>query len=446
MKKQTPVYYILAVCVAVVLGVVVYKLAAEKKNSTPKTGLNSDVIFECVPRDIMGFSVENEKEQYKITKTEEWQIEGLEDKMLDAKAVKDTVLLLSSVKGNKLQSLEDSPSFDKKAVIFTDNEKNGEESFFLGESDKKYYLKNSKGDVYEISQVFYSVAERSLDFYREKNLSQIKMFNESNFLSLEYKPGAFNSFKQNVVIGLKNEKEKKLFGEKSQYIMKTPFYKPVNTGSFDTKVIAKLSALKAEKFVTDKAEDLSDYGLDKKSRGEFYLKTDKGEFTLYIGTHSHEEELGEVYAMFEGETTVFTVLSTNVGFAFTDPFEYIEKNLFEFDFDYLNKAEIKYGEEKFVFENKQKKYYLNKKPISDSGFFEFEKELEKVLLNSETKNKQGSKILDIKVVLKENGVREYEIYKTENNKYILCENDFICYLEEKSVDDFISYLKELGGV
>ena len=125
---------------------------------------------------------------------------------------------------------------------------------------------------------------------------------------------------------------------------------------------------------------------------------------------------------------------------FSKVFEYIEKNLFEFDFDYLNKAEIKYGEEKFVFENKQKKYYLNKKPISDSGFFEFEKELEKVLLNSETKNKQGSKILDIKVVLKENGVREYEIYKTENNKFILCENDFICYLVEKSVDDFISYL------
>lgn len=447
MKKQTLLCLALTVCVAVaaVVGFAVYKIFEKSIKNDYKTGLNSDVVFECAPEEITGFSVKNEKEEYTLEKNEEWQIAGLEEKRLEKKAVEDTVLLLSSVKGNKLDVMSfdgQEINFDKKLTVYSAKQS---ESFCFAEDNKKFYLKNSKGNIFEVSQVFYSIGERSVNFYRSKSFAQIEMFNSSNFVSFEYNPGTFNGFYDRVVIRLKNEKENQMFNENSEYIMESPFYKSVDTGAFDAFVLAKLSAFKAEDFVAEAPKDLEKFGLDEKQRGELCLKTDKGEFTLFIGTHTSDSKPGEVYAMFLGDTSVFTVLLTNAGFAFTDPVDYIEKSLCDYNLDYLSKAEVDFGEKRCVFENRGEKYYINQKPLSDKAFLELKEKLAMLSASNEADGKYETPYAEIKVTVGFGKTLEYKIYKTENRKYIVCEKDGICrYLEEEGLNEFLSCLKKLG--
>lgn len=443
MKKRTTDYIISAVCVllAAVCCVVVYAACAAKKNSAEKQGLNSDVIFECSLGDISGFSAKNGGGEYSLKKNgEEWQLEGAEDKKLEEKAVEETLLLLSSIKGNKIKADENKADFDKELKIFLSG---GEEKFYLGEEKKGFYLKKTNGDIFEISQVVYSIAERDCDFYRDKTLSCIEMFNNSNFISFNYKPGAFCAFKETVNIRLKNEKEVQILNGNSEYMMDSPYLRSVTTGAFDSMVLAKISVIKAEHFITDNAEDLTQYGLEEGRRGEVTVETDKGSFRLYIGTGVSNFKDASTYVMLADTKTVFTVLSTNVAFAFTEPFDYTDPALCTYNLDYLQNAEINYNGAMFRFKNDKKKFYLNENPISDKAYSEFKDELEKVSISGETETAGGKELFDIKVTARYGETAEYKIYETDNKKYTVSENGLNYYLDEKSVEDFLSYLKKV---
>lgn len=440
MKKQRLFLFVLSAVVIIfaVCSVAVYQ-TGEKKNDK-KTGLGNDVIFECSPKKITGIYVKSE-EEYKLVKSEdEWFIEGLEEKEVEEKAIEETIMLLSSIKGNKAPKNEQTADFDKELMIFS---KNTEQKFFFGEENKKFYLKNQAGDVYEISQALYSVCERDLNFYRDKTLECIEDFRDGEFISYSFEKGEFSDFGDAFKVRVKNEKEVQVYNGSSKYMMEKPYLKSVNSETFESTVISKLSAVSAERFIEDDPENLALYGLNVQKRGEVTVKHSGGEFTLYIGAHAKDTKADETYVMVKGENSVFTVLSANVAFVYADPFELLEKPLFTYNLKYLKSAKITYKDKVYFVENNKNKYYLNEKPISDDAFSEFKEQTEKLSKTFETSKEEGKKILDIKLVARFNEKCEYEIYQTENNKFIVCEDDLSYYLDEKSVEGFIGYLKGL---
>lgn len=436
MKKQTALKIVCTVIMllVVVCGFLVYNLIAGKKSA------GGDVIFKCIPSAIDKISVKNSSGEYSFIKTESWTIEELKDKELVEDSIISSVNSLSLVRGDKVRDKNINPEYCSEIVVST-----GENEFLftLLKDNDKFYIKTN-GKIYEVSQIWHTIAERDMNYYRDNRLNDIKSLTEggeNRFVSYNYKPSEKQAPLREITVRVKNSGEVPYFSTKSPYMLEKPYLRSVDKDIFESKVLANIPNIRIDKFIEEDAEDFSMYGLDEKSRGELTVFYDDKTFKLYIGDNA---ESGRVYAATDKGSAVFTIMKDWIEFINSESFEFIEKELYTYNFDYINGADIKINGKNIMLRTSQNKFYIDNNPISDETYKNFKNEISKLKISAISSGVSGEKILDMVIYGRDFRQSVYRVYKTEDKRFIVSENNkFFYYVDAVQIQEFLNYIEEL---
>ncbi len=441
MKKQTAKYILFAAGLLLVLicGFLGIKYVSNGYLSENKNG--DRVIYKFSPDNIDEIKIKNSSGEYSIIRDKNgWTVNTLRDKRLVESSILDTVNVLCNIRGKELKEINDLVKFTTNVEIFT-NWKDA--SFSLAQDGSNYYLRNKKNEIFSISQIVYEVTLRNMDFYRDKDLSDIKSLSqggENKFKSVSYRIQDEDGIKQ-MSVRVKNADEIQRYGSESPYMMDKPYLRPVDAERFEKEVLFAIPEIKISKFVSDDVKDFQPYGLDADSRGELTVLYDEKKFTLYIGNSLAD---GSFYVSLPESKSVYTVERSKLLFLNAECFDYIEKSLFVFSDDYVKGAEIFGVGLKYSFTSSADKYYLNNDAVSKETFKNLKNEIKNIELKNILSKVSGNKVLSINIYGKDGRVVYYEVYKTEE-KYIVSENGKLFFgLDENKVNDFLDYLMELN--
>lgn len=397
------------------------------------------VIFQCDPENIEKINVAVGNYSYSLIKGETgWHLKGQESKKLIDKSVNEALTVLSQIKGKQIKKPE-KLSFD---TVITIGKVLGEAKFNLAKKDNAYYLKDKKGDVYSISQVVYSISERDENFYRDKMVFPSGN-KENKFVSYSYRFNSDGKMSE-INVRLKNASEVKRYSLSSQYIMDKPFVRSVDAPMFEN-LLTRLSRLEAKSFVLDaKSEaDLSLFGLDKESRSVLTLSLENKKFVLYIGKSVDDE--GIVYGMLSSDNEVFTISEEKLEFLSHEPFDLIEKSLFDFNEEHIRKISVKAGKTVFDISKENDSYFIGKTPLSKSSFDDILNKLKsvKVSFAGTEKVKKSSELLEVTIYLADGYICKFSGFSSENGKIIVAENDKLFF--EINKEDFENFKENLIG-
>lgn len=442
MKKQTAKYIIFAAGLLLVLicGLLGYKYVSNGYLSENQGG--DRAIYKFSPYNIDEIKIKNSSGEYSIIRDKnEWKINKLKDKKLIENSILDTINVLCSIRGRKLKEIDDIIKFNTDVEILT-NWKDA--SFSLAQDGSNYYLRNKKNEIFSISQIEFEVASRDMDFYRDRDLSDIKSLSqggENRFKSISYKIIDEGEIKQ-MGVRVKNADEIQRYGSESPYMMEKPYLRSVDAEKFEKEVLFAIPEIKISKFVSEDVKDFKPYGLDNSSRGELTVLYDNKEFTLYIGNTLDD---GSYYVSLPNIKSVYTVDKSKLLFLNTECFDYLEKNLFMFSDDYVKGAEIFGFGLKYTFTTSADKYYLNNDAVSKETFESLKNEIRKIEFKNILNKASGNKVLSLNIYGKDGRVIYYEIYKSQEEKYIVSENGKLFFgLDENKVNNFLDYLMELN--
>lgn len=339
MKKQTKIILgSVAIILLVVACVFGFKIGFDKKNknSTP-------TVFECLPSDILSYSVDNGKgEVYKLVREKDgWKAENNEAAIIDSGKAEELIRCASKITATGIADKVSLNGADKTVQTVEIGLPDGEnvEIKFFGENvdvcffmvsgdDTVYTLYTSVKDILTEPFDTLRILEVFEDFDDEKNMPETYEFTDydKSKISLRLKTG-YESAKD----------------DKNRYMMTEPYLRSVDDEKFVQQVVVKLSAItRAGKFVDDNPESPEKYGLDKESRASLTLGRDGMTSTLYLG----KNENGVVYAQMKGQSGVFSIKSTQLEFLSIEPFYLIDSRLLERSFEKINKISITVGSEK----------------------------------------------------------------------------------------------------
>lgn len=439
MKKQPAVYITVITLLAVVCCFVVYKAFSGGYFSKKENG--SEILFECVPDEINKIVIENSTGKYSIVKEEKWIVDELRDKDLVEDAIISTVNTFTRVFGKETEAAPKALSFSIKATVITDKE---EFSFSLSQEADKYYLKTDDGKIYEDSQVWYKVVEKDMNYYRNNKLNDITSLTEegeNKFVSYNYKPSAEQSNLREITVRTKNSDEVMRYDTSSPYILEKPYLRNIDKNAFESKVLSNIPNIRADKFISDAAENFEIYGLDEESRGELTVKYDDKTFKLLIGGDAGG---GAVYAAVDGEKSVFTVVKSWLDLINSESFDFVDKALCSYNPSYIKGAEILMNEQKIKISSSNGKFYVNGKPVSDETFKSFKTEITKVKIKNLAAKPDGKEYMRIIIFGKDGYTSNYILYKTDDGKYTVSENDIYYFgIDEVSAEEFKEYAEKL---
>lgn len=442
MKKQTAGYILIATGLLLVLLCCFFGYRYINNRFSSENQNGDRIIYKFSPDNIYEIKIKNSDGEYSIINDEEdWTINKLKDKKLVENSILDTVNVLCSIRGRELKEIDEVIKFTTEVEILS-NWKDA--SFSLAQDGSNYYLRNKKNEIFSISQIAYEVTSRDMDFYRERALSDIKSLSqggENRFKSVSFRVKEEDGIKQ-MSVRVKNADEIQRYGSESPYMMEKPYLKPVDAERFEKEVLFAIPEIKISKFVSENVKDFQPYGLDNTSRGELTVLYDDKKFTLYLGNTLDD---GSFYVSLPGSRSVYTVEKSKLMFLSTECFDYLEKTLFVFSDDYVKGAEIYGYDIKYAFTSSADKYYLNNDAVSKETFENLKNEIKKIEFKNILNKASGNKVLSINIYGKDGRVIYYEIYKSQEDKYIVSENGKLFFgLDENKVNEFIYYLMELN--
>lgn len=440
MKKQTVRYIVIAVISLLLVLACCFGIYVYLSGRNSHQGKSVEIIGFS-PETVESIKITNGNYHYELEKDDGfWRLEDNEDKILVQQSVKEAVNVFSLIKGTEVK-LKESPAFSIRVEI----EKSFSDIIFmLAKADGKYYLKTSKDKIYEVSQVIYSVADRKADFYRDKTVTDIRSFGkegENKFVSYNYKFKDDDGKTKETNLRLKNASEVSRYDSSSQYMMTTPYVRAVDKDVFEEKVLTKIPLITVENFVYEKAE-LSEFGLDKNSRGVLTVKYDNKTFVLYVG--DDVENSGEVYCMTPGIKEVFTVKRETLDFLAYSGFEYADKNLFPYNESYIKNVRIKSGKLDVNIKSQGESFYVDETPVSNEIKESFFEELKKIKISSIEKSASGgAEIMQITITGSDGASFNYKVLKTNDEKILISEGNMYLKADIKDINAFLEYLKQL---
>ncbi len=365
MKKQTVVMiWIIALLLLVgcfgIYGYINYQNSKKPQNIE---------VFSCMPSDIVKYSVRNGGESYTLVKADGvWQVEGNELAVLDQKSVQDIINSVSLIQSQGVFNKKDLKELEftkTQSVTLTLDDESKFEISFVGHKGETCAVRISDEDeVYKVRKSMRDILVASLDKLRAALVFD-ELVKTDEFLT-------YYSFtdhdKTKTVVRTKTATE--ISNSKSnRYIMETPYRKDVDDERFEQQIIVRIPSIAAVSYVDDFSGNMTDYGLDEKSRAILNFRWGDHNETLYLGT----ERGGKVYAVKAGKEGIFVISASQLEFLHTEPFYILEHGVLSSDVENICSVTVKTADKVYEIKSLQRntangQFFVNGKAASRAAF------------------------------------------------------------------------------
>ncbi len=418
MKKQTVVLVWSAVLLFIVASCIAVYCIWDGFQGYTKNG--SVVAFNCVSTDIEEYTViEKGVRQYTIERSDDgWSIEDNSKVELDTDKVSKMIASVSNITATGTVSRKDFEKLytedEKRIILDIDNAEDAEIRFlgsyenlcaFKVSGDKKIYVMNTsmrdaltpKLDNLRITTVFTKLSKIDTlpDYYKYKDYD-------------------------GSVVEIRSKNATELAkGKDNRYIMQSPFKSEVDDEKFEQQIALKIPTITVKSFV-ENPNDMTEYGLDEKSRAELTFKWDDDSETLYLG----KTENGIVYAASKNSDDVFTIETALLEFLKSDPFYVLENGLLKADTSNITSIDVKIEDMVYTISSENRKgdtpkFYVCGKTATKEVFEDIIDELEDIEFLSELREVPEDTGDIVVTVNYDNGAgrQKISLAKLKNNNY-----------------------------
>jgi len=366
MKKQTVVMiWIIALLLLVVGCFGIYGYVNYQNTKKPQ----NIELFSCMPSDIVKYAVDNGDDSYALVKTDDvWQVEGNEVAVLDQKSVQDIVNSASLVNSQGILKKKEFKEFDVSALqSITITLVDGTEFKvrFVGTKGETCAVRiNDEEELYSVRKSMRDILVASLDKLRaalvfEELIKTDEVLNYYSFTDYD---------KTKTVVRTKTAAE--ISNSKSnRYVMEIPYRKAVDDEKFEQQIVVRIPSIAAVSYVDDSPQDMTEYGLDEKSRAVLEFRWGDRTEKLYLGT----ETGGKVYAVREGKEGIFVINASQLEFLNTEPFYILESGILSSDIENIRSIVVKTADKVYEVTSSQRnnsnsRFFVNGKVASQAAF------------------------------------------------------------------------------
>ncbi len=425
MKKQTVVMiWIIALLLLVVGCFGIYGYINYQNSKKPQ----NIELFSCMPSDIVKYSVDNGDDAYTLVKTDDvWQVEGNEVAVLDQKSVQDIVNSASLVNSQGILKKKELKNFDvsdPQSIIITLVDGTEFKISFVGTKGETCAVCiNNDEEFYGVRKSMRDILVASLDKLRaalvfEELIKTDEVLTYYSFTDYD---------KTKTVVRTKTAAE--ISNSKSnRYVMETPYRKAVDDDKFEQQIVVRIPSIAAVSYVDDLPEDMTEYGLDEKSRAVLEFRWGNRNETLYLGT----ETGGKVYAVREGKEGIFVLSASQLEFLNTEPFYILESGILSSDIENIRSITVKTEDKFYEVTSLQRndangRFFVNGMAASRAAFDSVVKLLGGLEIMSEISGKIENKSEIIVTVYYDNGAAGQTIRLTGVN-----DKSYAAFINEKA--------------
>ncbi len=380
MKKKI-ISIIAAVIVLALLTAAYFLLSrveAPSENNEKNNTITEYTSLLSIPSDtITRYSIKTADFEYALVKNnDEWAVEGKEFIRLDSVKVDELIKAAAVINaddvienaGELISYGLDKPHAEIK--LFADG---AEYDIKIGNAaptqDRYYITFNNDGKVYTLFNSSAKAMIQSIDNLRMKNLHNIteeglKKLDEFVSMVIEKPNGNIISIRRKNAEELQNDIAANAF------IMDKPYYKNINTDTFEQYLFEKIPNLKIISYVEDAPNDLSKYGLDQSQKTVLRFQTVNEKLELELG----KEENGMYYAKLPSENSVFTLSANELSVLKLETFKLLDPSIYLAFIGDVESVEFKSGSgESIMFGiedmgDNSYKYYANDKEVEEKKF------------------------------------------------------------------------------
>ena len=306
MKKYKNYILLGALIVILCVGMIVISGIKPEEN-TPAENTEITEIYSVPTGDIISVDIMNGYGEYTVINGDTVSVKD-KSADIDIEKLKNIFSDLSSVYSSEIISeVDDFSQYglnDPSGKLVLNLKNNEKISLVLGDETPTGYgryakLENSS-DICIVSEYFYEVILRKLDYYRNTVLFAIDPIEVNEF---EFtKDGKKVAFIRNDV----NDRNRNTF---ASFNMISPYRWEADSAELE-KVFALLNQLEIKEYVEDDASDLSEYGLQNPSAYIIITNKDGSKYSLNIGKNKD----ADVYITANGNSDVYLINSA--GFEF----------------------------------------------------------------------------------------------------------------------------------
>lgn len=376
------------------------------------------VAFEMNEDEFKSLRVENEKGGYTVIKADDgYTINGLENVKLSSGSVSSAVTTLKKLTATKKLDF----SADKlgeyglsaPAATITAEKTDGSTAVIkIGDktptSDGYYCLIND--NLYVISTYYCTAYLEGADYFKDKSIASIDMTSELQSLEIDKNGEKIVQIRQkgdeDVLSGTVNE----------SLIMTYPFYEYVTSDKL-LAAFEGFNGITAVEIAEDNASNPQKYGI-----GKYTFKIQIGD-TDHVIKLGDRDDKGNVYAMYDGNPSLFTTDSTLLDIAekFT-PFDYIYKFIHIYSIDDVSDVEYNVLGKvyKLHIEGKDdsRKYSVNGSEVEEDPFKKIYQSVIGIMFTSENEDgKLGAQIGSITFTFNDGHTETAEYYEHDDRNY-----------------------------
>lgn len=378
MKKK--IISIAAAAIVLVLLAAAYfalsKVDAPSENDEKNSTITEYTSLLSIDKDtVTKYSIKTADFEYALIKSNgEWAVEGKEFIRLDSVKADELIKAASVINADDVIESPDSlvsygldnPQAEIK--IFADSATYDINIGNTAPTQDRYYITfNGDGKVYTVYESSVKEMLQSIDNLRMKNIHNITeegLKKQDEFVSMVLEKPNGNT----VSIRRKNAEELQNDIAANAFVMEKPYYKNINTYTFEQYVFEKIPNLKIIAYVEDAPSDLSKYGLDNSQKTVLIFQTVNEKLEIELG----KEDSGTYYAKLPNENSVFTLSANELSVLKLETFKLLDPSVYLAYIGDVESVEFKSGGDSVLFRiediDSGYKYYAGEKELEEKEF------------------------------------------------------------------------------
>lgn len=441
MKNRKAVIFSVIVILVIVSGLCLFfALGGEEQ-----TKVTYKDIFDCRVSDIVGYTVTDGENGFTLEKSgEEWRVKDDKIHTLNQQKVQELLGNASVISVLDIDSGISKSEFSKmpKQTVCIALNDGSEHTFEFAVLNKEKCALNVSGD----DEVFVAhLSLRDILVAKLENLRYKFLFDglaESDEALTYYSYLDYD--KSKTVVRMKNAGELSK-GKKTSYVMVEPYNEEVDDELFEQQIAVNIPIMTAEKYVSEPAEELSVYGLDRESRAELSFKWGTKDEALYLG----KNENGLVYGMLRNTDGIFMINASKLGFLKTEPFYVLDRGILTAEPEKVSRITIRMGDVAYSVSSRKAAdgennlYFINDSPMSEENFASLVEMLDEIELKGELltvpENSDGIK-LEITYGNGYSGQRLVFVQTTDKDYAMFADGTAKFAVDKAAVDSFVNAL------
>lgn len=398
------------------------------------------VVLELNDEDIVSLDITNEKGSYTIKRVDDgFTIPGLENANLTSASLGSPFSNLKKLTAKRIikensEKIEDY-GLDSPAASVTVHLSDGSSRVLkIGDkapTDDGYYVMTGDSDkLYLVSTYYMDYYFKGAEEYKNTSIGTLDMTSVKKF----------ELYKGNERITEIHEKAENevLPGTLNEtLVMSYPYYEYVSGEKF-LKLFESISAITARKIVEDTTENASKYGIGAYT---YKITDSSGDHVLKLG---NTDENGDVYAVYEGNNSIFTMDSSLLKIA-SDfrPFEYIYKFVQIFNIDDVSKV-VCSGQNTYELsidrtDAENPAYTINGQSVGEDKFKKSYQEIIGIMFTSVSESSAtGAKVGEVTFTFNDGQTDTAAYYEYDERNYAVKKSDGTMYLVLKKNFDNVS--------